>query len=363
MKRAAGALALAALAWAHRAPAAPIGAGVEPVTVLALEADLEHDLAAKTLTNALRQRVLDSAEYTIGGESPPLVFVAREAKCPLKAPRGQPLDERAFDELCLKKIGRFLGVHRFFWGFVAPENGKPVARLHLWQEGQAGRSASLPYEPALRDRVAERLYRKLATPERVGDVALLGAFEGELAVDGNAAGPYAGGAELTLLGGGHDLEVREGQKVLAHARVSVEPGGRAKAQLEAVREPPPVTPWRPPNPPPVTITPRSSAWPWVLGGVAGAGLVGAGVFWGLRSGVRSDLKPGCFEGNCPSALRDDVRRGELYSTLAGVSLGVGLAAGAGLTAYLLTPRRARPVAGVVVMPTPGGAAASLAGGF
>jgi hypothetical protein len=347
-----------------RALAAPMGAGVEAVGVLSLEADRASDLAAKTMSNALRQAVLDAPEYTLHGENSSLIVTAVELKCPL-GKGGLLPDERVFDDACLRKVGKFLGLRRFFWGYVTTARGDDtIVRLHFWQQGQPDRVTALPYDAAARDRIAMRLYRKLVTPEKVGDLALSGAAQGELVVDGQSQGSYAPGVELTLFAGEHAVEVRQGPRVVARASARVEPGGRAEAKLEPVAEPAPSPPSRlPTESSPIVVRPKASAWPWALGGAAAAGLAGAGVFWALRSGVRSDLERGCFEGNCPEYRDDDLRRGELYSTLAGVSLGVGLAAGAGLAAYLLTPRRARPMAGVVVVPTPGGGVAGLAGAF
>src|SRR5687767_6611443 len=85
---------------------APMGFGVEAAQVLDLHADLGNDVAAKTMTNALRQRVLESKEFTLNGESQLLFSAAREAKCPLKH-WARPMvaaNDRAFDEGCLRRI-------------------------------------------------------------------------------------------------------------------------------------------------------------------------------------------------------------------------------------------------------------------
>jgi hypothetical protein len=347
---------------APRALAAPMGAGVEPVTVLTLEAELEFDFAAKTFTNALREQVLDAPEYTIGGESPLLYLVAREAKCPLKIARGEPVGERAFDEPCLRKIAKHLSIKRFFWGFVAAKGGRPVVRLHLWQEGRPGRSASLPYNPDQRARVAERLYRKLVRPTAVGDLVLTGGPSGELFVDGKPAGAYVDGTELTLETGEHVLEVRDGPRVLSRGRTLILPGERSESRMTHVAPPEPPPP-QPPyhDPPPITVRPKASAWPWVLGGAAAAGFVGAGTLFALRQGERSDLRATCAGVACPEVERDVVERADLYGTLSVVSLGVGLAAGAGLATYLMTKRAPRVAGGVA--PLAGGAAVSVGGWF
>jgi hypothetical protein len=345
-----------------------MGSGVEAAQVLDLDADLGNDVAAKTLTNALRQRVLESKEFTLNSESQSLFSAAREAKCPLKH-WARPLvaaNDRAFDERCLRRIGERVRSRQFFWGFVYVEGSTAFVRLHVWQEGKGDRGATLPYDATQPDRLADRLYKKLVTPTAVGDLTLSGAVAGEIFVDGKTAGPYADGVELTLETGLHDVEVRDGQRAVARARVRTEPGGRYETKLTRLAEPPPppVSPSVRPftEPPPVVLRPRPSAWPWVLGGTAAAGFAGFGAFWALRQGERRDLEGACFEGDCPPSERAAVRRADLYGTLSAVSLGVGVAAGAGLVTYLVGAKRAPKVVGGAV-PIAGGAALSVGGRF
>ncbi|HEU4532753.1 MAG TPA: hypothetical protein VFS00_01500 [Polyangiaceae bacterium] len=345
------------------AASAPMDAGVEPVTVLGLDSPYEFDFAAKTLTNALRQRVLDAPEYTLGGQSPMLYLVALEARCSLKPTPGQPRDERSFDEACLRKMAKYLVIKRFFWGFVAADGGRPVVRLHFWQEGQPDRVASLPYDEAKREQVAERLYRKLVAPGKVGDVAVSGQADGELFIDGRSAGSYVAGVELTLPVGEHELEVRQGSRVVARGRASVLPVGRTEARLDAVVTP--ATPTATPpdhDPPPIVVRPKASTWPWVLGGVGVAGLAGAGALWGLRRGELNGLDDDCYGRACPRRQREAVDRADRYGTFAAVSLGVGLAAGASLATYLVVAKRTPRMVGTFV-PVAGGAAFGVEGRF
>src|SRR5215207_9576620 len=138
------------LALTPEALAAPMGFGVEAAQVLDLHADLGNDVAAKTLTNAMRQRVLDSKEFTLNSESQSLFSAAREAKCPLKhwARPVVAANDRAFDERCLRRIGEQFRTRQFFWGFVYVEGPRTFVRLHVWQEGKGDRGATLPYDSA-----------------------------------------------------------------------------------------------------------------------------------------------------------------------------------------------------------------------
>lgn len=366
MRRGRAFVALAFAAVARPASGAPMGPGVEAAHVLTIDAGTEaYDGVAKTVTNSLRQRVIDADEFAVAGQSPQLVVVAGDAKCAIKR-LGRPTleeDERVFDEACLKKIAARLGARRFFWGFVRPTAGRPSVRLHFWQEGHPDRLAELPYDEYARERVVARLYRKLVSPELVGDLSLSGDVSGDLVVDGRPEGPYVPGVELTLFAGEHAIEVRRGDRVAARTRAKVEVGGRVSARLEPVAELAPSAVHMPNEPPPVKIRPRPSAWPWVLGAAAGAGLAGAGVFWGLRKGERTDLERGCYERDCPPGLEGAADRANLYGTLSAVSLGVGVAAGAGLAAFLLAPsKRPPPVSGAII-PLAGGATAGVAGSF
>jgi hypothetical protein len=339
-----------------------MGIGVEPAAVYAIASDLESDLPAKALTNALRQLVLDGPDFALNTLGGSLVTAALNVKCKMSG-KGILPDESSFDEKCLAKLGRHISARRFFWGFVTGREGRPVVRLHFWQEGRGDRVATLPYDDSARERVAARLYAKLVTPERVGDLAVVGPAEGELVVDGRAEGTYAPGTELTLIAGEHNLEVRQGPRVVARAHARVVAGAQAAVTLEAVAAPAVAAPLAPVNEPPrVTIRPKPSAWPWVLGGATAAGLAGAGAFWALRAGEASDLSKACADKRCPERDAGAVDRGRTWTALSAASLGVGVAAGAGLAAYLVTSRRSPPLAGALV-PLPGGAAAALSGSF
>jgi hypothetical protein len=57
------------------------------------------------------------------------------------------------------------------------------------------------------------------------------------------------------------------------------------------------------------------------------------VFYGLRAGAKSDLDSKCRGDVCPKSLQSTQDKGQLYSTLSVVSLGVGVV-GLGVATYL-----------------------------
>jgi hypothetical protein len=364
MRRAAFALALGVSLASGPARARPAGPGAEPAAVFPLASDLDSDLPAKAITNELSRLVLDGPDFALNTLGSPLLSAAKEARCKLGGGSGLLPDESTFDRPCLARLGRRVGAAQFFWGFVrADSRGRPVVRLHLFREGAGDRVAELIYDEDARGRVAARLYAKLVRPGEVGDVTLSGDASGELAVDGRPEGPYAPGIELTLSTGDHQFEVRQGQRVVARGRALVMQGGRVEARLEPVAAPvpAPLAPFV--DPPRVTVRPRASAWPWVLGGTAIVGLAGTGAFWALRGAAKGDAEGPCSGAVCPPRARADIERADRYGVLAGVSLGVGLAAGAGLTAYVLTAKREPRVVGGVAPVAGGGAALSVWGSF
>ena len=112
---------------------------------------------------------------------------------------------------------------------------------------------------------------------------------------------------------------------------------------------------------------KSSALPWIIGGVGAASLIGSGVFYHLRSSAQSDLDSGCRGDVCPKSLEDTQSKGELYTTLSMVTLGVGVV-GIGVATVLLVtaPKKEQPTQTGLhwdVVGGPGSAAFSVDGRF
>jgi hypothetical protein len=80
------------------------------------------------------------------------------------------------------------------------------------------------------------------------------------------------------------------------------------------------------------------------GGAAGLAL--AGVFWALRVATIDELDSRCLDGRCPPSAEPTAQRGQVFTALAAVGLGIGvLGAGAGTLLLLRSPRRATPAGG------------------
>jgi hypothetical protein len=96
----------------------------------------------------------------------------------------------------------------------------------------------------------------------------------------------------------------------------------------------------------------------LVGGLGIASLGAAAVLFGLRQGAINELERGCSADNvCPPQLRDTKERGEMYTLLGNVGIGVG-ALGISLGAVLLLTGNAESTSDTGVKP---GAPDSLAG--
>jgi hypothetical protein len=78
--------------------------------------------------------------------------------------------------------------------------------------------------------------------------------------------------------------------------------------------------------------PRRPLWPYVVGGVGVAGMVGAGVLYYVRQSARQTLDSECVDGVCPERLRSVQTRGERASVGIPIALAVGVL-GLGIGGY------------------------------
>ncbi|HEU4537006.1 MAG TPA: hypothetical protein VFS00_22950 [Polyangiaceae bacterium] len=356
--------------------AAPAGAPVVQVIEL-WEPNL--DQKAQALTNSLRDVIFDANEFALNTDNPQLLPLAQDAKCDVRGFDGALVEasDRGMSKACLERLGKRLGAKGgYFWGYLyAGEGGRKMVKLHLWQQGE-DRAIALAYDERDRKRLAERLYRHLVSPGKVGDarfVAEGGALRGELSINGLTRGAFDGAAvELTLPLGAVTAEVRSGDRVLARGEGAVTASGVATVRLMPVAAPSPparVEPLAGARLSTTSAVEGPSVLPWVFGGVGVVGLAGAGLFYGLRQAERSDLEKACRSEKCPPSQQDAIDRGGQYGALSLVSLGVGVA-GFGVATYLFlregdarsTASRGPRVVGTV-QPLAGGVSAGLVGSF
>lgn len=283
------ALSFAVSALGSATIAAPAQAAPERVVhVLEITADFDDVGLAQTLTNLLRLRIGDGADFLLASNNPSFLVLAPTVRCDARGFDARPLRESAdasIDGRCLRSIGAHLGAKRYFWGHLYHEGGGRLGvKLHLWREDRGDIVKALALEGGGRERLIERLYAHLVHSEQVADVRVVAsaALEGELWADERPQGAYTPGATLTLVAGEHRVEVRGGGKVLARGRATVVAGRASEIRLEVPARTD--LPTEGPRPLPVTITPRG-AWERPAGFVGlgvGAALIGAGIVSSLR---------------------------------------------------------------------------------
>ncbi len=143
-----------------------------------------------------------------------------------------------------------------------------------------------------------------------------------------------------------DLKLKE--KEVTRLEIPVNDVERAPASADAA-------------PPPPLPAERSRVPVFLAGGVGVASLIASGVFFGLRAGTISTVAASCADPvnytGCQSTadVRAAMASGRTYSTITGVTLGVGLAGlgAAGILWFVTSPKKApAPTkAGVMLVPT------------
>jgi hypothetical protein len=218
------------------------------------------------------------------------------------------------------------------------------------------------------DQVAEEVEaRREALSQRIPKLTVkrgAGAEAASISVDGVALGDQVIGTPMPTDPGPHTVEATApGFKPF---RKSVRVAERQSEVIEVVLEPEPVVPSAGVGGgvAPARSSGRSPVYGYVIGGIGIASLGASGVFYGLRAGKISDLKQSCDERMvCPPGSKDDIEQGQLYNTIANVTLAVGVAAVAGGVVLVLTsgpsgdsaqaPAKKYPK--LALAPAPGGA--------
>ncbi len=172
-----------------------------------------------------------------------------------------------------------------------------------------------------------------------------GAEAGTVTVDGVALGEASVGKEFPLNPGAHTVEFKDSDGNVSRSVVTLAEGETRTVDLEGKAPPPVATSASasaaPPPPPPPPPPEKSNVLPWVVVGVGGASLIASTIFYLQRSSAISDLDAACVDSRCPASLEDTGNKGKTYTTLANVTLGLGLV-GVGVGTYLLLTSGSKP---------------------
>jgi hypothetical protein len=207
------------------------------------------------------------------------------------------------------------------------------------------------------DQVAEEVEGRLeALHQRIPKITIKrgsGAEAASVALDGTSIGDQMVGTPMPTDPGPHTVEAKApGFKPFRKALRLAE---QQSETVELVLEP------EPPPPPGVVAggsgraVGRGPIYGYVIGGIGIASLGASGIFFGLRAGKISDLDKACPNRTCPSDQQSDIDAGKLYTTIANVSLAVGVAAVAGGVVLILSSGTSKEEPAVALAPAAGGA--------
>lgn len=162
-----------------------------------------------------------------------------------------------------------------------------------------------------------------------------GVDSAKIALDGVDLGQAQIGREVNVDPGPHLLRVTLADGRKFEKTVQVKEGERSQVLLDV---PPDIQPLATsqedasssgsedaaPSDRGVASSTGSGPMPWIVGGIGVASLAASGVFYVLRNSANDDLEAGCINDVCPDTLEDTQSRGENYSMLTGVTLGIGV---------------------------------------
>lgn len=291
----------------------------------AANGDASPELSAEALKRAREQFGQALALQTAGDWAGALALLKEVA-----AVKGTP-QVRFNIALCEEKLGKLvaaLGDYELAAADARAEHAEQVA------EEVEGRLE------ALRQRIPKLTVKRGA-----------GADTAIIAVDGVSVGDQVIGTPMPTDPGPHTVEAQApGFKPF---RTSVRVAEQQSETVEIVLEAEP--------PPPVAsgtraagLGGRSPVAGYIVGGIGVASLGASGIFFGLRAGKISDLDKACPNHQCKPESQSDIESGKTYTTIANVTLAVGLAAVAGGIVLVLTSGPSNEPS-VALAPAPGGA--------
>jgi len=200
--------------------------------------------------------------------------------------------------------------------------------------------------------VVEEAQRRLAELKgRIPKIVVargINADTATITLDGVTLGDQVIGKEMNVDPGPHVITARAAGFESFRTTVRVDEAETQRVEVTLEPTPGAVAPLPPPPPPkvpPETSTNETAAY--IVGGVGVASLATAGVMFGLRQGALNELERECVDNTCPEEARSTADRGELYTLLGNVALGVG-ALGVGVGVILLVTGDEPPRSGFVL---------------
>lgn len=162
-----------------------------------------------------------------------------------------------------------------------------------------------------------------------------------IALDGVTLGDQVIGKAMNVDPGPHVVTARAAGFESFRTTVRVVEASTETVIVSLTEEPLPPAPRSPEPKGPPAEAPTSNSVAYIVGGVGIASLATAGVMFGLRQDALNELEDGCgADDRCPPELEDTAKRGERYTLIGNVTLGVGVV-GIGIgTILLLTGRSA-----------------------
>lgn len=226
--------------------------------------------------------------------------------------------------LCLEKTGKLVEARSQFLAAGREAGTKP--------DSKAIAERANTHADALRKRIPSVI---LKPPSQNLTLAVT--------IDGQSIASALIGVEIPLDPGPHRIEARAaGYRVLTRD-IELEERAVEHVQLTMIRAGNGAD-----DPAPPSTRTRFGVLPWIVTGVAVAGLASAGVFYGLSAGEASRLESACPTATaCSESERDSYDRGRSYTTAGNVLLLVGTVAGVSAITLFVLNREASPATATV----------------
>jgi hypothetical protein len=229
---------------------------------------------------------------------------------------------------------------RFHMGLCEENVGRLAAALGDYK--LAAMEAEQANAAEVGSQVASRLDQLRARIPKVVIVRGKGAEYATISLDGVSLGSSSVGSELPVDPGPHNVEAQaRGFKPYSK---TIQLAEKELKKFEIVLEPAAVVGEPPPEPfvPPGETAEepkKSKVVPFVIGGVGVASLVASGVFFILKTSAANTLAEKCPDPNYCPGQESTYNSGKLYSVLAPITFGVGVAAVGTAVVLLVTQKK------------------------